>query len=441
MRFARILCCAALAVCAFGVRAQQVMLDKVVAVVGGSSITYSEVENTARRLTESRREQGYTSDRDPMNEALEQLMMQKLLYNQALIDSVEIMKTDIMARVEEEVQDMIAREGTIPAVEAKMHNPIFNIRENLRRRYEEEAYASGMQREVIGKVTIIPGEVERFYRQTDKGSLPVIGDQYVYAHITKFPKSIDEAKRRARERLLEMRERIITGDAKFDLLARIYSVDGSALHGGEMEPATLQTFVQPFADALSELKPGQISEVVETQYGFQLIQLIDKKGNLYHCRHILIRPTYTTDELSEPDRQLDSIAELIRADSLTFEEAALRFSDDPYSRQNGGIVTNHELLEHYNGHERQPVEQDRQAGSDHPHARRLAQRGLPAFGADGAQPQAGEGFRGVALQEDRRHVRLHRSRVPRRGVRQQTLGKIAKAVPRRIRPALLRCVR
>ena len=315
MRFARILCCAALAVCAFGVRAQQVMLDKVVAVVGGSSITYSEVENTARRLTESRREQGYTSDRDPMNEALEQLMMQKLLYNQALIDSVEIMKTDIMARV------------------------------------EEEAYASGMQREVIGKVTIIPGEVERFYRQTDKDSLPVIGDQYVYAHITKFPKSIDEAKRRARERLLEMRERIITGDAKFDLLARIYSVDGSALHGGEMEPATLQTFVQPFADALSELKPGQISEVVETQYGFHLIQLIDKKGNLYHCRHILIRPTYTTEELSEPDRQLDSIAELIRADSLTFEEAALRFSDDPYSRQNGGIVTNHELLEHYNAND------------------------------------------------------------------------------------------
>ena len=346
MRFARILCCAALAVCAFGVRAQQVMLDKVVAVVGGSSITYSEVENTARRLTESRREQGYTSDRDPMNEALEQLMMQKLLYNQALIDSVEIMKTDIMARVEEEVQDMIAREGTIPAVEAKMHNPIFNIRENLRRRYEEEAYASGMQREVIGKVTIIPGEVERFYRQTDKDSLPVIGDQYVYAHITKFPKSIDEAKRRARERLLEMRERIITGDAKFDLLARIYSVDGSALHGGEMEPATLQTFVQPFADALSELKPGQISEVVETQYGFHLIQLIDKKGNLYHCRHILIRPTYTTEELSEPDRQLDSIAELIRADSLTFEEAALRFSDDPYSRQNGGIVTITTLTTH-----------------------------------------------------------------------------------------------
>jgi peptidyl-prolyl cis-trans isomerase SurA len=205
-----------------------------------------------------------------------------------------------------------------------------------------------MQREVISKVTIIPGEVERFYKQTDPDSLPIIGDQYVYAHITKFPKSIDEAKRRARERLLEMRERVITGEAKFDLLARIYSVDGSALHGGEMEPATLQTFVQPFADALSELKPGQISEVVETQYGFHLIQLIDKKGSLYHCRHILIRPTYTNDEMSEPDRQLDSIARLIKQDSISFADAALRFSDDPYSRQNGGIVTNHDLLEHYN---------------------------------------------------------------------------------------------
>ena len=348
MKLGKILCGIVVAMSVYGARAQQVMLDKVVAVVGGSSITYSEVEASARRLTEARRAQGYTSDRDPMNEALEQLLMQKLLYNQALIDSVEILKTDILARVEEEVQDMIAQEGTIPAVEAKMHNAIFNIRENLRRQYEEEAYASNMQREVIGKVTIIPGEVERFYKQTDKDSLPLIGDQYVYAHITKFPKSIEEAKRRARERLLEMRERIITGNAKFDLLARLYSVDGSALHGGEMEPASLQTFVQPFADALSELKPNQISEVVETQYGFHLIQLIDKKGSLYHCRHILIRPTYTDEELSDPDRQLDSIAGLIRADSITFEEAALRFSDDPYSRQNGGVVTNHDLLERYN---------------------------------------------------------------------------------------------
>ena len=349
MRFARILCCAALAVCAFGVRAQQVMLDKVVAVVGGSSITYSEVENTARRLTESRREQGYTSDRDPMNEALEQLMMQKLLYNQALIDSVEIMKTDIMARVEEEVQDMIAREGTIPAVEAKMHNPIFNIRENLRRRYEEEAYASGMQREVIGKVTIIPGEVERFYRQTDKDSLPVIGDQYVYAHITKFPKSMTAAKQRTRERLIDMRERVITGKAKFENLARMYSQDpGTMMRGGEMDPSTLEQLDPAFGAALEKMRPGQISEVVESQFGFHIIQLLDKRGRLYHFRHILLRPVYTTEELGGSLNTLDSLVKVIRKDSITFERAALLYSDDAQSKMNGGIVSNHDILERFN---------------------------------------------------------------------------------------------
>ena len=349
MRFARILCCAALAVCAFGVRAQQVMLDKVVAVVGGSSITYSEVENTARRLTESRREQGYTSDRDPMNEALEQLMMQKLLYNQALIDSVEIMKTDIMARVEEEVQDMIAREGTIPAVEAKMHNPIFNIRENLRRRYEEEAYASGMQREVIGKVTIIPGEVERFYRQTDKDSLPVIGDQYVYAHITKFPKSMTAAKQRTRERLIDMRERVITGKAKFENLARMYSQDpGTMMRGGEMDPSTIEQLDPAFGAALEKMRPGQISEVVESQFGFHIIQLLDKRGRLYHFRHILLRPVYTTEELSGSLNTLDSLVKVIRKDSITFEKAALLHSDDAQSKMNGGIVSNHDILERFN---------------------------------------------------------------------------------------------
>ena len=340
---------AALALLFAGALAQkrQVMLDKVVAVVGGSSILYSEVDDYARQLTEQRRQEGYTSDRDPMNEALEQLMMQKLLYNQALIDSVEIMKTDIMARVEEEVQDMIAREGTIPAVEAKMHNPIFNIRENLRRRYEEEAYASGMQREVIGKVTIIPGEVERFYRQTDKDSLPVIGDQYVYAHITKFPKSMKEAKQRTRERLLDMRERVITGKARFESLARMYSQDGTAIRGGEMDPTPLSGLDEAFGRALEGLKPGQISEVVESQFGFHIIQLLDKRGQLYHFRHILLHPVFTSDELSETLTQLDSIADLIHKDSITFEKAALLYSDDASSKMNGGLVSNHEVLERY----------------------------------------------------------------------------------------------
>lgn len=323
---------------------RQVMLDKVVAVVGGSSILHSEVAAYAKELTEQRRQMGYTSDRDPMNEALEMLMQQKLLYNQALIDSIDVNTSDISSRIESYLQALIEQEGGIQALEAKEHMPIFNYREMLRQRYEEQTYAQAMQSEVVSRVTVVPGEVERFYNRIDKDSLPVIGEQYVYAQITKFPSSLKEAQQRTKERLLDMRERVITGKTKFSVLARMYSVDGSAIHGGEMEPMPSSAFVKPFADALEKLKPGQVSEIVETEFGFHIIELIDKKGDLYHCRHIVIRPTFTREELMQPARELDSIARLIRLDSISFEDAALRFSDDASSKQNGGIVSNHDIL-------------------------------------------------------------------------------------------------
>lgn len=324
---------------------RQVMLDKVVAVVGGSSILHSEVMEYAEALVAQQRQMGYTSERDPMSEALEALLEQKLLYNQALIDSVEAGTAGVAQRVEEYLQMLIAEEGGIAALEAKEHMPIFTYREMLRARYEEQTYAEAMKAEVVGKVTVVPGEVERFYKRIDKDSLPVIGEQYVYAHITKFPSSLKEAQQRTKERLLDMRERIITGKTRFSVLARMYSVDGSAIHGGEMEPMSASYFVRPFAEALEKLQPGQVSEIVETEYGFHIIELIDKRGDIYHCRHIVLRPTFTREELMEPAHQLDSIARLIRVDSLSFEDAALQFSDDAASKYNGGIVSNHDILE------------------------------------------------------------------------------------------------
>lgn len=341
----------ALALLAAGAVAQkrQVMLDKVVAVVGGSSILYSEVDEYARQLTEQRRQEGYTSDRDPMNEALEALMTQKLLYNQAQIDSVQINQADIAAHVEEQVQQMVDTEGSIPLLEAKHHMAIFNIREMMRRRYEEQAYANSMQNEVTGKVSVIPGEVERFYKSISKDSLPTVADQYVYAQITKFPKSMTAAKQRTRERLLDMRERVITGKAKFENLARMYSQDpGTMMRGGEMDPSPLAGLDPSFAAALENMRPGQISEVVESQFGFHIIQLLDKRGQLYHFRHILLRPVYTTEELGETLNVLDSIADRIHRDSITFERAALLHSDDATSKMNGGIVSNHDILERFN---------------------------------------------------------------------------------------------
>lgn len=340
---------AALALTVTGAMAQerQVMLDKVVAVVGSSSILYSEVESYANQLVQQRREAGYTSDRDPMNESLEALLTQKLLYNQALIDSVEINQGAIVSAVEEQVQQMIDMEGSISKLEARHHMPIFNIREIMRQRYEEQNYAQEMQRTVVSKVSVIPGEVERYYKSISKDSLPVIADQLVYAQITKFPKSMTAAKQRTRERLVDMRERVISGQAKFENLARMYSQDGTAMRGGEMDPTPLAQLDQAFAKALEALKPGQVSEVVESQYGFHIIQLLDQHGQLYHFRHILLRPVYTSEELGESLDLLDSLANQIRIDSITFEKAALEYSDDASSKMNGGIVSNHDILEQY----------------------------------------------------------------------------------------------
>lgn len=332
-----------------GVRAQQqVMLDRVVAVVGGSSILYSEVADYARQLTAQRRSEGYTSDRDPMNEALEGLMTQKLLYNQALIDSVQVNLSDIASSVEEQVALMAEEAGGIAQLESREHMAVFNLREMMRQRYEEQAYARSMQHEVVSKVKIIPGEVERYYRKTDKDSLPIIPEQYVYAQITRFPKSMVQAKQRAKERLLEMRERVIKGDAKFETLARMYSEDGTALRGGEMpQPVTLNEIDASVGAALEKLKPGQISEVVESAFGFHILQLIEKRGALYRFRHIILHPAYTDQEKAEAMNTLDSLVRLVRQDSITFDKAALEYSDDPHSKMNGGLVSNHDVLEHY----------------------------------------------------------------------------------------------
>lgn len=323
---------------------RQVVLDRVVAVVGGSAILYSEVETYANAIVEQRRQQGYTTDRDPMNESLEALMRQKLLYSQALIDSLTPPAVDTY--VEEQLQAMIAEAGSIAELESREHMAVFNYREILRQRITEQEYARAMQQQVISNVVVTPGEVETYFNNMKEDERPLVPEQYVYAQIVRFPSSQEDAKRRTRERLLEMRERIISGKSSMAVLARTYSLDpGSAMRGGELSPGPLSQLTKPYADALEKLKPGQISEVVESDFGFHIIELIEEpKNGLYRSRHILLRPTYTTDELVEPAKFLDSIANLIRHDSISFEDAALQFSEDKLTRMNGGLVTNHDFL-------------------------------------------------------------------------------------------------
>ncbi|MCD8072073.1 MAG: peptidylprolyl isomerase [Alistipes sp.] len=320
-------------------------VDKVVAVVGNSPILYSDIEEVVEQYAMERRQYGITSDRDPKIEALELLLEQKLLYNQALIDSIEINRAYAIEEAEERVGNMVASAGSVAALEEHFHSPIFEIKRIITNRLEEQNYAQEMRRELSSKISITPGEVEKFYKKQHKDSLPIVPIQYVYAQITRYPESTKEAKLRAREQLLGLRERIINEGTRFDVLARMYSEDGSAAMGGELEPMTLEEFEQPFARGLEKLRPGQVSEVVETIYGFHIIQLIEKSGQRYRARHILVRPQFTGDELIATNKYLDSLAGVIRADSITFEKAALEHSEDKYSKFNVGLVSNLEMME------------------------------------------------------------------------------------------------
>lgn len=334
-----------LTLAAIGGRAQErYMVDKVAAVAGNSAILYSELYEAAEYLRQEQLAQGYTPEKDPMVQSLEFLLTQKVLYNQALVDSVQISMESVLARTDQYMEMLEEQAGSVTALEEQMGKPSYEIRQRMKERFEEQEYARAMRQEIDSKVTVTPGEVERFYRTIDKNDLPLVPQQYVYAQIVRFPTSSTAAKQRVREQLLDMRERIING-TRFDLLARMYSIDATAMRGGDLGWMPLQAWVQPFADAVEKLQPGQISEVVETEFGFHIIELLEKKGDKNHARHIVLRPVYTPEELAADGRFLDSLAQEIRNGKITFEAAALQYSDDRYSRQNGGVVTNSEQLE------------------------------------------------------------------------------------------------
>lgn len=336
----------AVVLCTATLSAQSFYADKVVAVVGSSAILYSDVAEHAAELEQQRREINYTPDRSAESQALEELLLQKLLYNQAQIDSVNIDNRmgQISQYVDQTISDEIAKAGSLHKFEAEQHCTSFEAKERLKQKLVEFYTAQEMTSTVTKGVTITPGEVERFFRKMPKADIPIIPEQYIYAQITRYPSTSENAKQRTKERLLEIRERIING-ARFDLMARMYSVDpNTAMKGGELPPFTKEQFVQPFVDAVQKLQPGQISGVVETEFGFHLIQLIRKDGDIYTARHILLKPIFSDDELQQTLEKLDSIAGVIREGKETFAEAALKESDDATSRLNKGIVTNIDMM-------------------------------------------------------------------------------------------------
>ena len=290
------------------------LIDKTVALVGNSVILLSDVESDAIYM----QSMGYVSDRNVRCEALENIMVTKLFYTQAVLDSLAVNPDMVDAMLSQQVDGILSRFGGEKAVEAYFKKPMHELREGWRNRIMEESLANEMRRTIAGKVPeVTPKEVERFYKRTSKDSLPVIPDQYKISEITIYP-NVERAELAARERLLEFRQRVMDGE-KFSLLATLYSEDSeSAMRGGELGMSSKSLFWPEFSDAAMSLKPGQVSSIVKTPNGYHLIQLIARDGDMFNARHILLKPRYTAEDRDSAFIRLDSIRNAVLADSITF---------------------------------------------------------------------------------------------------------------------------
>lgn len=317
----------------------KVVADEVAAVVGNSTILLSDIESMANMVKENRRKAGTLSKRSEMEEAFEMLLTQNLLAQRAKMDSLDKDMDPVDDRVEAQVASMIEQAGGMRELERNMGKPVYQIKADITRDVLQMQLAQTMERHVRNKVTINYTQVYDFVKGIPQDSMELVPIQYSYSQIVKIPPKTDERKYAIRERLLEYRKRILNGE-KFAVLARLYSMDGSAMRGGEIGPQDIQTFVGPFQDALRALKPGQVSELVETENGYHIIELISIKGDMVHFRHLLLKPEFTVEETRRVRAELDSVATEIRAGRLTFPAAALKHSNDTETRENGGKAFN-----------------------------------------------------------------------------------------------------
>lgn len=310
------------------------IIDRTVAVIGNEMIQLSQVESEAQML----QFQGYTTDRDLRCMVLENMMESKLFLMQARLDSLTVNADMVESNLNDRVNNIMTQLGGEREMEEYFGKSIFKLRQEWRETLNEQSLVQEMQQSVAGKVPeLTPKQVAEYYRHTSADSLPEVPTQYQISQIAVYPDR-KKAELAVRERLLEFRERVAAGE-KFSMLATLYSKDpGSALKGGELGMASKTIFWPAFSDAAMSLKVGQVSPIVETPDGFHLLQMIEKKGDMFNVRHILLKPEYTEDDRRTAFERLDSIKNVVTVDSVSFFLAARRFSEDPATRTNGGVL-------------------------------------------------------------------------------------------------------
>lgn len=312
------------------------VIDQVVAVVGGYKVLRSDVEAQYLQY----QQQGIAETALSKCQVFEDLMFEKLLLNQAEIDSIIISDEQVESEMDRRLSMLEAQIGGIQKLEEFYGQSIVEIKEEMRSSMKSQLTAQRMQGEVVGEVEVTPGEVRRFYRDIPRDSLPLINSEVEVAQIVKFPEVREEAKTDAIEELRQIKERIANG-SKFSTMAILYSEDpGSSKNGGLYEGVKRGQFVKEFEGVAFALEPGEVSDVFETQFGYHVCQLEAKRGQEIDVRHILIVPKISPEDLQEAQNFLDSLKVIINDQILSFEEAAMEYSDDTDTKNNGGLLVN-----------------------------------------------------------------------------------------------------
>ena len=308
------------------------IVDKTVAVVGGETLLLSDVEAEVQQMRAS----GVNSDRDMRCEVLENMLDAKIFLMQARIDSLTVNNDMVQGNLTQRLDWFRTQLGGDEEVEKYFGKPLYKLRQEWQKTLEEQSLTEQERMEIAGKTAeVTPYDVKQYMDATDPEDLPVVPVKYQLRQICIYPNR-EQAALAVKEKLLSLRERIMNGE-KFSTLARIYSEDpGSARRGGELGLASKSIFWPAFSDAAMALRPGTISQIVETPDGFHIIEVIEKKGDMFNARHILIKPQYTAEDREKAFHRLDSLRSKILEEEISFEMAARFFSEDPATRTNGG---------------------------------------------------------------------------------------------------------
>ena len=311
------------------------VIDKSIAVVGNEMIMLSQLEEEVQMMRAS----GMKSDRNLRCELLESMMVSKLFLMQARLDSLTINNDMVETEMRNRVDQIRTQLGGDDEVEKYFGKPMYKLRQEWKESLQAQSLTQQMQGKIAGDIPeLTPYDVEKYIESCDKEDLPVVPDKYQLSQICIYPDR-EAANLAVKERLLAIRERIINGE-KFSTLARIYSQDpGSARRGGELGMASKSIFWTPFSDAAMSLKPGIVSQIIETPDGFHIIEVLEKKGDMCNARHILLKPEYTAEDRSTAFHTLDSLRTELLADNISFDLAARFYSEDPATRTNGGQMS------------------------------------------------------------------------------------------------------